>query len=350
MLKAALIGTGRIARQHLACLRQLPQADLASVCDLSPASAEAAAERYGIPTWFTDHRRMLEEVAPDVVHVTTPPQSHLALASDALRAGAHVVVEKPLAMEYEGVLGLVRAAEDANRALLENYNYLFNRPVHELLQLVSDGESGTVHHVDISLCLPLGAPGNAFADPNLRHPALSLAGGAIGDFLPHIASLAHAFVGPHQAVSASWARRDPSSPLPYDEFRALIVTSGATATLCVSTHAQPDAFSVQVYAERLRATASLFDSSLTVERVRPVPKPLLPVLNGLHKAREAKRAAVSGLVGKVRGGPGTYEGLWELVASTYRALDSGRPPPVSLQQVIDVNRLVCDLTDDRNRL
>ena len=55
-MKAALIGAGQIARQHLSCLKTLPGVELAAICDLSPATAEAAAERYGIRAWFTDHR------------------------------------------------------------------------------------------------------------------------------------------------------------------------------------------------------------------------------------------------------------------------------------------------------
>src|SRR5690242_12909111 len=94
LVKAALIGAGQIARQHLGCLKTLPGVELASICDLSPAAAEAAAERYGIGAWFTDHRAMLEDIRPDVVHVTTPPTFHFGLAMDALTAGSHVIVEK----------------------------------------------------------------------------------------------------------------------------------------------------------------------------------------------------------------------------------------------------------------
>ena len=95
-MKAALIGAGLIAQQHLGCLRSLREIALVGVCDLSRAMAESAAERFGVDAWFTDHHAMLERVRPDVVHITTPPQSHFKLAMDALAAGAHVIVEKPI--------------------------------------------------------------------------------------------------------------------------------------------------------------------------------------------------------------------------------------------------------------
>src|SRR5260370_766805 len=102
-MRAAVIGAGQIARQHLACLQGLPGVDVAAVCDREPSVAECAAERYGIPSWFTDHRRMLRDVRPDVVHVTTPPTSHHRLAMDALDAGAHVIVEKPATTTFEAL-------------------------------------------------------------------------------------------------------------------------------------------------------------------------------------------------------------------------------------------------------
>src|ERR1700675_2633446 len=100
-MKAALIGAGQIARQHLACLKALPGVELAAICDLSPATAEAAAERYGIQSWFTDHRAMLEKDRPDVSHVTAPHNSDFGLAMASLSAGAHVIVEKPATRTFE---------------------------------------------------------------------------------------------------------------------------------------------------------------------------------------------------------------------------------------------------------
>src|SRR6185312_12137529 len=123
-MKAALIGAGQIARQHLACLKTLPGAEPVAICDLSAAAAEAAAERFGIPAWFVDHREMLEKTRPDVVHVTTPPTSHFRLAMESLAAGAHVIVEKPATSTFEELETLAMLAKKANLHLIEDYNYL----------------------------------------------------------------------------------------------------------------------------------------------------------------------------------------------------------------------------------
>ena len=161
-MRAALVGAGAIARQHLACLKTLPGVELAAICDLSPATAEAAAERYGIRAWFTDHRGMLEKTRPDVVHVTTPPTSHFLLAMDSFDAGAHVIVEKPATSTFEELEALVRRAHEVGRHLVEDYNYVFNRAPQEILRHICSGQFGPVTHVEVLICLDiLGPSGHA---------------------------------------------------------------------------------------------------------------------------------------------------------------------------------------------
>jgi predicted dehydrogenase len=338
----AVIGTGAIAKQHLACLRELPGVVVTGVCDLSRSMAESAASRFAVPRWFTDHRQMLADLKPDVVHVTTPPTSHYRLAKDSLAAGAHVLVEKPATVEYAELQDLLADARTRNRALIEDYNYVFNDPVQKVLSLIDSGDFGQVTHVDVVLCLDIVSKGGAFVDENAPHPCLSMAGGAIADFLPHLASLSHAFVGPHHAVRTIWSKRG-DSVLPSDEFRALVNAERGTAQLVFSAHTQPDAFQLRAYGTKMRASVNLFESRLTVDRLRNCAKPLIPLLNGLEEGSRTRRAAVAGLVRKLSGGPGAYEGLWNLLGRTYSALASGNAMPVSMKQVDDVNRLVADM-------
>ena len=319
-MRAALIGAGQIAKQHLSCLKTLPGVDLTAICDLSPAAAEAAAERYGVRSWFTDHRAMLEKARPDVVHVTTPPTSHFSLAMDSLCAGAHVIAEKPATPAFEQLETLLRRAREADRHFVEDYNYIFNAAPQEILRRIESGEFGAVTHVEVLVCLDILGP-DGFADPNSPHPALTLAGGAIADFLPHLASLAHRFVGPHRNAHAAWTKRKPSV-LPFDEFRAVVEAERGTAALGFSSNSQPDAFWLRVYGERMQASANLFETRLTFDGPRDVPKPLRPFFSGLDEGKTIRRAALGTLLRKFKG-PGAYEGLFELLARTYQALAEG---------------------------
>jgi len=337
-MRVALIGAGQIARQHLSCLKSLTDVQVAGVCDLSPAVAESIAERYAVPAWFTDHAAMLREVKPDVVHVTTPPTSHFRLAMDALQSGAHVLVEKPATATLAELEELARYAGERQLALTEDYNYVFNHATCEIARWVESGTVGAVVHVEVLMALNLFGPGG-FADPNARHPALALAGGALADFLPHLASLAHRFIGGYRRAHSIWTKRRPSI-LPYDEMHAVVEGERGTATLGFSSTAQPDAFWLRVFGERGQASTNLFETRLTFERLRDGPKPLQPLRNGLEEGRAVRRAAIATLMRKFKPGPGTYDGMWHLISGTYAALARKTALPVPIEDVLAVNRMV----------
>ena len=339
-MKAAIIGAGRIARQHLACLKTLKGIQIVGVCDRSPAVAESTAEQFEVEHWFTTHEKMLQQVQPDVIHVTTPATTHYALAADALDHGCHAIVEKPITTSLDELGRLCDIARRCNRVLVEDHNYLFNTTIQRIRNLVDTGQAGHVVHVDAVICLNLTGPDNAFTDLNLPHPALALAGGAIGDFLTHLSCIVHAFLGPHCRVDTVWSKRRPESPLPYDNMAALVETSRGTATLMFHGDVQPEAFWVRVTATKLRAEAHLFEPRLTVERIRCGPRALTPLLNGLGVAQAETRAAIAGLWRKLSPAPGSYEGMWELLRRTYRAIGEGADPPISIEQIQGVNRLV----------
>jgi len=96
-MKIAIVGCGKIADAHVEEIRKIPSVQLVAVCDLEPIMAEQLATRYVIPRWYCDVKRMLDMEKPDVLHIPTPPQSHLLLAQQAVAAGCHVFLEKPVA-------------------------------------------------------------------------------------------------------------------------------------------------------------------------------------------------------------------------------------------------------------
>jgi len=349
-IKAAVIGAGQVAQQHLACLSTLPGVTAAGVCDLSRAVAECAADRHGVAAWYTDHVRMLAEVRPDVVHITTPPASHFRLARDCMEAGAHVFVEKPATVNLEEFTALQALASAKGRMFIEDYNYLYNEPVRRLTDWINQGVLGSVVHVEVFLCLNILEKDNPFVDPNVRHPALDLSGGAIADFLPHMASLVHHFCGTVTSVRTTWEKRTLRSPLPYDEFRALLRSPRATAALNFSSNSQPDVFRATAFGSLGRATADIFENRLTCALMRSGYKPLIPLYNALDEAKQLRRSAWKLLWSKLSGGPGAYEGLWTLIRKVYESVSSGSPPPISPADMLEVNRLIDNLKKEENRL
>src|ERR1700730_16663326 len=106
-LKVGIIGCGKIADGHIEEIQKLSCARVVAVCDLEPILAEQLACRYSVPNWYADFDHMLSECRLDVIHIATPPHSHVTLARKAAEAGCHVFLEKPLAPMAQDALSLI---------------------------------------------------------------------------------------------------------------------------------------------------------------------------------------------------------------------------------------------------
>jgi predicted dehydrogenase len=98
MLRVAIVGCGKIADSHADQIRRIPGCEIVGVCDREPLMAKQLYERFPIKKYFSDLGQLLAEARPDVVHITTPPESHFGIAKLCLESGCHVYVEKPFTL------------------------------------------------------------------------------------------------------------------------------------------------------------------------------------------------------------------------------------------------------------
>jgi len=95
MLRVAIVGCGKIADAHASQIRRIAGCEIVGVCDTEPLMAQQLFERFQVQAHFSDVTELLRCTRPDVVHITTPPESHFDLARFCLERGCHVYVEKP---------------------------------------------------------------------------------------------------------------------------------------------------------------------------------------------------------------------------------------------------------------
>src|SRR5512137_458587 len=129
-LRAGVIGTGFIGPVHVEALRRLG-VTVTAICDVGDLAANAAVG-LGIPQALTNYRDLLSCGDVDVVHITTPNRFHAEMSLAALRAGKHVVCEKPLAMNTRETAQVVKAVRSAKRVFAVNYNVRFYPVVLQL--------------------------------------------------------------------------------------------------------------------------------------------------------------------------------------------------------------------------
>jgi predicted dehydrogenase len=348
-LTGVLIGCGAIAREHLTVLAELDNVEIAAVCDLSPARAEAAAERFGIARSYTAHRDLLADLRPDLVHITTPPASHLPIAMDCLAAGLNVFCEKPMTVQYEDFRTLKQLARDKSCMLMENQQFRFHSSIQRIEELIRSGELGDVLEVQILLSLNITGAGSPYVDQNAPHFGLTLSGGVIGDFLPHIAYLVYMFTGKIIDVHTEWSKYKSDSPLPADEFRGMIKGERTTAYVSFSGNTQPDGFLVRVAGTRMRVEANLFEPPrLIVKRSRSGEPALGTLIDGIAESRQVLVGTVAGFLRKL-GGTSSYDGLKEMISRTYGTIRSHEPQPIPLDEIDEVAQLVGRLSAEGNR-
>lgn len=344
-LTSVLIGCGGIARRHLAALADLRDVEVAAVCDLSKARAEATAERFGISRWYSSHEKLLCEINPSLVHITTPPSSHFPIAKACLAAGLNVFCEKPITTNYQEFKELKKLATGNSCILLENHNFQFHSSVRHICDLLRSGKLGDVVDVQISLSVDLVGPDNPFVDRNVPHYGLALRGGAIGDFLTHIAYLTYMFTGSIIDMRTIWGKRLKDSPLPADQFLAIIKGECATAHVAFNGNARPYGFWIRVTGTQMYAEANLFEPPrLTLRKLRNGQPAIGTLVDGIAKSRDVLLGVVAAFWRKL-GGISAYDGLPELISQIYRTMGSHESPPISLAEIDEVARIVDCFTD-----
>jgi predicted dehydrogenase len=146
-LRYAIIGcAGVIGPSHVNALAHVPGSQLVAMTDVSQERGSARAAEANVP-FFTDHKVMLAEMQPDVAIICTPHPFHAALAIDSLQAGAHVLVEKPLAVEAAEGDAMIAAAEKAGKILAVNFQQRFRPAIAYAREFIQSGQLGELVRV-----------------------------------------------------------------------------------------------------------------------------------------------------------------------------------------------------------
>lgn len=347
LLGVALIGCGKIADQHMEAIRRAADAKVVAVCDREPLMAEQLAERYQVEHSFADAAAMLDEVQPDVVHVTTPPDSHLALGRLCLEAGCHVYIEKPFALNAEDALQLLELAKSLDRKIVAGHNLQFTLEMQKMRRMVDAGFlGGPVVHVESHFSYDLGdiryasaflgseshwlhrLPGKLFQ--NVASHGIA----RVAEFLDELSDL---------SVTAFQSQRLAEAGIPdiQDEFRVLVRDSkNTTALFSLTTSVAPGLNQLRIYGPKNSILVDLAYGAVIPLRGRPYSSYLTYFIPPVFYAGAYLRNAGASVINFLRRRLYQDSGMGRLVSAFYESIRARGPAPVTPREILLVTSIM----------
>jgi predicted dehydrogenase len=232
-LRVGVVGLG-MGKWHINQYQQHPQAEVVAICDVDAARLDEAAAKFNIPQTYTDTKQMYRQAKLDIVSVATPNTLHAPLTIEALKAGCHVLCEKPMAMNAKQAQKMVDAAKAARRKLAINYSHRLTPNVAAMGQYIESGDIGQPYFARTIWHRRRGIPGRqSFCSKD------SAGGGCLIDLGVHIIDIALYCLGFPKVLSVTgktamhFASDVPHLKMEVDDFATAYIRCAHDITLAV---------------------------------------------------------------------------------------------------------------------
>jgi predicted dehydrogenase len=189
VIRVALLGAGYAQDFHARAVREHPGAELVAVANWREPSAKALADRHGIPRVTTDWEEIAASRDVDAAIIGTPNALHAPQAVTLLRAGKHVMVEKPMATSVAECDQMIEASHASNALLMVAHCWRFRDEVRTMRERIVSGELGEIVKTHGYGLHAAWGPGGWFVDPALA------GGGALVDMGVHAIDTARFLLG-----------------------------------------------------------------------------------------------------------------------------------------------------------
>lgn len=351
MPRVALIGCGLVADQHVSQIRRVRGANLVAVCDLEILMARQLADRFHVPACFTDVGEMLAAARPQVVHITTPAQSHFPIARQCLEAGCHVYVEKPFTVTAPQAEELVALAQAKGLGMTVGHNLQFSPEALRMRTLVAGGFlGGPPIHMDCLQYFPHGEAnyGSALLGDQ-SHWVRSLPGSLLQNLISHgLAKIAEFLPSDRPKViahvySSPFLQRIGQGDI-VDELRA-VISDGPNTTAIFTFSTQLGAAANQITLYGSKASLLCDSTNRMVVPIRPTSYKsyLRYFLTPRVHARQVRSNSWQNLRLFLRKEFHMDYGMKLLTQSFYDSVQGNAPLPISYREILSVAHIMDDI-------
>jgi predicted dehydrogenase len=195
--RVGVIGAGSIAQAHLQAYSTNPDVDLVAISDINAERAQSVADQYGARRSYGDPNELLADDEIDGVSICTWNNTHATWAVAAIKAGKHVLIEKPISRTYAEALEIQQAADASDRVVQVGFVRRHSPNCQVLKSFIDAGDLGEMYYAKASCIRRMGNPGGWFADKELS------GGGPLIDIGVHVLDLCWYLMGSPKATTVS---------------------------------------------------------------------------------------------------------------------------------------------------
>ena len=341
-LRVAIVGCGKSAENHVSEIKKLACTQLVGVCDCEPLMAEQFSLRHGIDAWYSDLHRLLLEQCPDVVHIATPPQSHLNVALQVMAAGCHLFVEKPLAEDARQAAQIIRIARASNCKLTVGWTHYFDPAVRAARARITQGDIGDLIHLEAFTAYDLWGNFGVAVLQDRAHWVHRLPGKLFQNNLDHPIAFLAEFVELENCALQVQAWRAADSPYPdlLDELRVTLTGAKTSAHLLFSCRARPTGHTLTLVGSKSTLRVDLVNQIVTRSSVSHLPGPIGKLACALDQTGQLGRQTLQNLVRFARSDFQPLPGLGFLTAEFYKYIESGGNAPILDAHMLRVSAMM----------
>jgi predicted dehydrogenase len=348
VIRVGIIGCGKIADVHAEQLIRVAGCEIVGVCDKEELMAKQLYERFPIKHYFSDVNALLEIAKPDVVHITTPPQSHLPLGRKCLEAGCHVYIEKPFTVTASEAEELISIATETNKKVTVGHDDQFTHAARKMRDLIKAGYlGGRPVHMESYYCYDLGDPQYASAvlgDKN--HWVRQLPGKLFQNNISHgICRIAEFMATDSPKVIAegfvSQLMKRMNEEDIVDELRVIISDGEATtAYFTFSSQMRPVLKRFRIYGQT-NGLEMDHDQQTTIRVAGAKHKSYLEkFIPACNYAKQYWSNSMSNVHSFLRSEFHMKSGMKFLIESFYRSILDGAPLPISYREILLTARIM----------
>jgi len=348
MIKTAIVGCGKIADAHAWAISLMPNTEIVGVCDNEELMAKQLYERFEIKQYFRDIHDMLEAARPDVVHITTPPQSHFEICKICLDAGCHAYIEKPFAINSSETDQLIRLAEQKKLKLTVGTDEQYTHVAIRMRKLIKDGYiGGPPVHMEVYYCYDLGDERYAISFlANKTHWLRRLPGQLMHNNISHgIAKIAEYLTGDNIKVIAHGFTSDFLKEIGehdlIDELRVIINDDNkTTAYFTFSTQMRPLLREFRIYGSKNGLIINQDHHSLIKVRGKNYISYLDKFIPLNDFAKQYRKNMIANAKLFLKRDFHMKSGLKRLIELFYRSISGNSPLPISYRDILLTSKIM----------